>query len=56
MGVILPEMKPVPKGATKEDRKKMYDAYVAELKELNPWYVQGNPMKSYWNQLKGLFS
>lgn len=34
--VIIPPLKKIPEGATLEDRQRMYDERVAELKRLNP--------------------
>lgn len=32
----IPPMKKIPEGATLEDRERMYDEHIAELKRLNP--------------------
>lgn len=36
MRAIIPKMKEIPEGATKADRIRMYDEYMAELRRLNP--------------------
>lgn len=37
--VIIPEMPPVPEGATPADRRKMFDEYMADLIKFNPAYL-----------------
>lgn len=37
--VIIPEMPPVPEGATSAERRKMFDEYMADLIEFNPAYL-----------------
>ncbi len=45
----MPPMKPIPEGATKEDRKKLYDEYMQELRELNPHcFNEDGSVKSAW--------
>lgn len=34
--VIIPPLKKIPEGATREDRERMFDEHVSEVKRLNP--------------------
>lgn len=49
MSVIIPPMKPIPEGATREDRVRMYDEHVAELRRLNPQHFNADgSLKPMW--------
>ena len=54
---ILPPMRPIPEGATKEDRHRMFDEYKAELIKLNPSHFNADgSQKTVMQWLKGLFT
>ena len=56
MRIIIPDLIPVPKGATMEDRTKLYEKYKAKLIELNPHkFNPDGTLKSVWQQIKLLF-
>ena len=53
---IIPKMKPIPKGATKEDRERMFEEYKAELISLNPGnFNPDGTTKSFFQWLWGLY-
>lgn len=50
---IIPKMKKIPEGATKEDRQRMFQEYRAELIKYNPSHF--NPdgsVKSFWQLIR----
>lgn len=51
--VILPKMYPIPKGANKKDRQRLFDEYKIELTQLN--HFNGS-QKTLWQWLKGLLT
>lgn len=54
--VFLPELKPVPTGATLEDREKLLQEYKDELARLNPHLVHPDgTTRSLWQCLRYLF-
>ena len=54
--VYIPKMKPVPDGASDEDRQRMFDEYKADLARLNPGLFNADgTQKTLWQRLKGLF-
>lgn len=54
--VNLPKMRPVPEGATDEDRRRMYNEYKAELIKLNPnSFNDDGTVKTVWQRIFGLF-
>ena len=53
--VIFPKLKPVPQGSTKDDRKRMFDEYRAEMVMLNPSHFNTDgTYKSLWQWLKAI--
>lgn len=49
MIVICPPFKPVPPGATEDDRRRMYEDYLAELRRLNPaFYRRDGKPRTIW--------
>lgn len=53
---IIPPMKPIPAGATKEDRERLFLEHRAELVALNPhMFNPDGSVKSFWQSLKKLF-
>jgi hypothetical protein len=41
--VFIPKMSPVPKGATREDRERMFRAYIEKLNAANV-HLKGSPI------------
>jgi len=53
---IIPLMTPVPDGATKADRERMFEEWKAELGELNPHLFNPNgSQKTFWQYLTRIF-
>jgi hypothetical protein len=49
MRAYLPPMKPIPEGATKEDRARMHEDYKKEFRRLNPGhYNKDGNVKKWW--------
>jgi len=40
--VIIPDMPPVPNGASEADRRKMFDDYMTQLVKYNPAYLNSD--------------
>jgi len=55
--VYTPPLKPIPDGATKEDRQRMFDEHKADLIRLNPNHFNADgTQKTMWQWLKRLFT
>jgi hypothetical protein len=53
--VFIPPMKPVPLGASDEDRRRMYEEYCDELRRLNPFYYHSDgSLRRWWQLLLGV--
>lgn len=51
--ICLPKMKEVPKGATSETRKKMFEEHKQELIKLNPnSFKSDGTVNTFWQVLK----
>lgn len=55
--VVTPRLKPIPEGATKDDRERMHKNYIAELARLNPGHFHANgTRKSVFWRLNGFLN
>lgn len=55
--LFIPKMNLVPKGATEEERRRMFDEYNKRLIKFNPGFVYSDgTRKSFFGWIKGLFS
>lgn len=55
--VILPQMRPIPDGATRDDRVRMYEEYRLNMARLNPHLMNPDGTnKSFWQRFKCIFS
>lgn len=54
--IYLPPIKPVPEGASMEERKRMYEEAKAELIRFNPdYFTKDGKLKAWYEPLIGLF-
>ena len=57
MQVRIPPLKPIPEGATEQDRRNLFNEHVAELRRLNPGrFNPDGSVITLWQALKGLFT
>jgi len=49
----MPPMKPIPYGATQQQREKMFVDYVDEVIDLNPWHVPNKNTIDLYHSLGG---
>lgn len=53
----IPKLKPIPEGATREDRERMYQEHIAEIKRRNPRHFNADgTRRSVWDIIEGLFT
>lgn len=56
MKPIIPPLKPIPAGATKEDRHQMFEDYKKELARLNPHLMNADgTRKTFMQRIRHLF-
>jgi len=52
----IPTLKPIPEGATEEDRLRMFEEYKSELIKFNPRHFNADgTVKTLWQSFMNLF-
>jgi hypothetical protein len=55
--ITIPKLKPIPDGATRDDRERLHKDYVAELVRLNPGHLHADgTLKIVLKRIVNLFS